>query len=203
MNPTRTALEAAVNLLTRPAAERPRYVHVVDAGINRFGLPYDVHDFAHATDTGSNLWETLTTLASFIKDPANPTAQDAVKLDLNDTMIVINTEFGRTPFKSSGNAVSAGSKGRDHWPSAFTSVLIGGPITTKAVVGSISDAANTGGVADKSYTPTDMRAALMLAMNINPFMNENFAQGSLSEPFASAASHNAAMELLRQIILGI
>lgn len=203
-NPTRAAIEVAVNLLTRPAAERPRYVHVVDSGINhRGGLPYDVHNIAHATDTGSNLWNTLTTLAGLIRDPANPTPQDPSKLDLDNTMIVLNTEFGRTPFKSNGNSPDAGSKGRDHWPSAFASVLIGGPITTKGVVGSISDAANLGGVADISYTPTDMRAALLLAMNINPFMTENFAQGSLSAPFAGAADHTAAMTQLRQTILGI
>jgi hypothetical protein len=203
-NVTRTSLEAAVNLLTRPGPERARYVHVIDNGIHtRVGFGYDVHEAAHATDTGSNLWNTLSILAGLIKDPLNPTPQDATKLDLNDTMIVINTEFGRTPFKSSGGVPNAGSLGRDHWPSAFCSVLVGGPITTKAVVGSISDAVNLGGIADISFTPTDLRAAALLAMNINPFMNENFAQGALSNAFALAANHDAAMIQLRQTILGI
>jgi hypothetical protein len=203
-NPTRTAIQAAVNLLTRASSERPRYVQVIDAGISsNFRLPYDVHNFAHATDTGSNLWNTLSTLAGLIRDPSNPTPTDSTKLDLTDTMIVINTEFGRTPYKSIGSVPDATSEGRDHWPSAFASVLIGGPITSHGVVGSISDAPDTGGVADISYTPTDMRAALLLAMNINPFENENFAQGSLSAPFATAMDHTAAMIQLRTTILGI
>jgi Protein of unknown function (DUF1501) len=118
-------------------------------------------------------------------------------------MIVINTDFGRTPFKSLGNAPNAGSLGRDHWPDAFCSVLIGGPIMTKGVVGSISDAANTGAVADVPFTPTDMRAALLLAMNINPFEPENYPQGQLSPQFAGAADHTAAMQALRTTILGV
>jgi hypothetical protein len=203
-NPTRTALEAAVFLLTQPAAQRPRYVHVVDSGIHpRGGLPYDVHSAGNATDTGSNLWNTLSTLARLIKDPANPTPQDASKLDLDKTMIVINTDFGRTPFKSINNMVTPGSLGRDHWPDAFCSVILGGPITTTGVVGSISDAANTGAVADVPFSPMDMRAALLLAMNINPFENENYPLGQLSAVFAGAVDHTAAMVALRTTILGV
>jgi hypothetical protein len=198
-NITEAALKAAVFLLTRADPQGARYVHVVDTGVNkRGGLPYDVHSVGHATDTGSNLWNTLAALTRLIKDPANPTPQDADKLDLNNTMIVINTEFGRTPFKSFGNSPSAASKGRDHWPDAFCNVMIGGPIATPKVLGSISDAAGAGGVADISYTPTDVRAAQLLAMNINPFEAENYQQGALSSPFATAADHTAAMVALRQ-----
>ena len=190
-------------LLTRSAAERPRYVQVIDSGIDRrVSLPYDVHQAGSATDTGSNLWNTLSILAGLVKDPANPTPQDANKLDLNDTMIVINCDFGRTPFKSSGGQPDPGSLGRDHWPNGFCSVLIGGPVA-KGIAGSISDAANQGGVADIPFSPTDMRAALLLAMNINPFENENYPQGALSAQFAGAPDHTAAMIALRQTILGV
>jgi hypothetical protein len=201
-NPTKTALQAAVFLLTRPAAERARYVCVVDSGIEpRVGLPYDVHQAGHAGDTGSNLWNVFQTLADLINDPLLPA--DPAKLDLSDTLIVINTEFGRTPFKSSGNAPNSGSLGRDHWPQGYVNVLIGGPITTPAVIGSISDAANTGGVADISFTATDVKAAALVAVGINPFESENYALGQLSNPFGSAATHEDAMELLRTDILGV
>lgn len=203
LNATATALKTAVYLLTRPSAQQARYVHVVDGGIVRQGLPYDVHSTRHVTDTGSNLWSTLSTLAGMIRDPANPQPNDADKLDLNETIIVINTEFGRTPFKSLGTVPNAGSLGRDHWPQAFCSVVIGGPITTAGVVGSIMDGSSTATVADIPYTPTDLRAALLLAMNIDPFETENFALGSLSAPFSTAMDHTAAMVLLRQKILGI
>ncbi len=198
-NTTEAALKAAVFLLTRPAPLGARYVQVVDSGISKLvGLPYDVHTVRNATDTGSNLWNTLSTLMSLVRDPANPTPQDADKLDLSNTLIAINTEFGRTPFKSVGNMPVAASMGRDHWPDAFCSVMIGGPITTPKVLGSISDAANLGAVADISYTPTDLRAAQLLAMNIDPFEAENYQLGALSAPFAGAANHTAGMVALRQ-----
>lgn len=202
-NPTRTSLEAAVRLLTRPAAEAARYVHVVDSGLTRAGLPYDVHAAGHATDTGSNLWNTLSNLARLIRNPANPTPDDANKLDLTTTMIHITTDFGRTPFKSLGDIPTSVSLGRDHWPQAFCSVLIGGPITTAGVVGSISDAADTGAIADISYTPTDVRAAMLVAMNIDPFEPENYALGQLSSVFSTAPNHTEAMIRLRQTILGV
>lgn len=202
-NPTRTALECAINLLTRPAAEAARYVHVVDSGLTRPGLPYDVHFAGNATDTGSNLWNTLSNLARLTRDPANPSPDDANKLDLANTMIHITMDFGRTPFKSQGDAPNAGSLGRDHWPQGFCSVLIGGPITTAGVVGSISDAVNLGGIADISYSPTDVRAAMLVAMNIDPFEPENYALGQLSSEFSTAPTHTEAMVRLRQKILGV
>jgi hypothetical protein len=199
-NVTRTALEAAVHLLTRPASQRARYVHVVDSGLTRQdGFPYDVHDAGNATDTGSNLWNTLSKLASLVRDPANPSPTDASKLDLDNTMIHITTEFGRTPFKSSGNSVNPASLGRDHWPAAFCSVLIGGPVVGPKVVGAISDA---GAVATTSYSPTDTRAAMLVAMGIDPFAPENYALGQLSAEFSNPPrTHLAAMTRLRDRIL--
>lgn len=201
-NPTRTALETAVDLLTRPPDQAPRYVHVVDSGLTRSGLPYDVHGAGHATDTGSNLFNTLSNLARLIRDPANPSPDDAGKIDLNNTMIHITTDFGRTPFKSLSGSPSAGSLGRDHWPQAFCSVLIGGPAAA-GVIGSISDAANLGAVADASYSPSDVRAAMLVAMNIDPFEPENYAQGQLSSEFSLATDHTAAMIALKQKIIGV
>jgi len=40
---------------------------------------------------------------------------------LQDTMVVLTTEFGRTP-KINGN------EGRDHYPKAFSSIMAGGGI---------------------------------------------------------------------------
>ena len=206
-NPTKTALQAAVFLLTRPAAERARYVCVVDSGIEpRVGLPYDVHLAGHPGDTGSNLWNVFNTLASLINNPADP--PDPNKLNLSDTLIVINTEFGRTPCKSEpaapplGTACDPTSVGRDHWPQAFVNVLIGGPITTRGVVGSISDAANLGAVADISFGPTDVRSAALVAAGINPFESENYALGQLSASL-TGVTHEQAMINLRQTILGV
>ncbi|HKA53463.1 MAG TPA: DUF1501 domain-containing protein [Candidatus Binatia bacterium] len=151
--------------------------------------------------TSTNLWNTPQTLADLINDPAAP--PDPNKLNLSDTLVIINTEFGRTPFKSLGGSPDVTSKGRDHWPQAYVNVLIGGPITTRGVVGSISDAADLGGVADITYSPTDVRAAALVAAGINPFESETFAVGQLSAPFGSATTHEQAMISLRTVILGV
>lgn len=207
-NPTRTALEFAAFLLTQPPAEAASSVFVLDSGLVRTFLPYDVHSNDHAGDTGSNLWNLLDALVSLIRDPANPTPEDPGKIDLDDTMIIINTEFGRTPFKSSGMAPEPLSLGRDHWPDASVAVLIGGPIPAVAaeapnrVVGSISDGADETVAADIPFSSTDMRAAALVAAGVNPFENENFALGSLTASLVGA-DHEATMVNLRQMLLGV
>lgn len=131
-NPTRTALEFAAFLLTRPPAEAASSVFVLDSGLVRTGLPYDVHSVDHAGDTGANLWNVLSALTSVIRDPANPTPDDAGKIDLDETIVVVNMEFGRTPFKSSGDSPNPASLGRDHWPDAYVTALFGGPIPSSS-----------------------------------------------------------------------
>jgi hypothetical protein len=207
-NPTRTAIEFAAFLLTRPAAEAASSVMVLDSGLVRTLLPYDVHSNDHAGDTGANLWNVLSALTSVIRDPANPTPDDADKIDLDTTLVVVNMEFGRTPFKSSGGAPSAFSMGRDHWPEAYVSAIFGGPIPSVAdgtagrVVGSISDGADPSVEADIAYSSTDLRAALLLAAGVHPFESENFALGSLTASLVGV-DHAATMANLRQTILGV
>ncbi len=48
---------------------------------------------------------------------------------LDETLIMVSTEFGRTP-KINGNA------GRDHWPKVFSVVLAGGGIKRGLICGS-------------------------------------------------------------------
>jgi len=204
-NPTKTALEFAAFLLTRPPSERASYVFVLDAGLVRTFLPYDVHTVDNATDTGTNLWNLLDALVGVINDPNGP--QDPNKISLDDTMIIINTEFGRTPFKSEGGIPNNGSEGRDHWPSAYVNVLIGGPIPTTTdsapgrVVGSIKDGTNASVEADIPYSATDVAAAALTAAGIDPFENENFALPQLTGSLVGA-NHQATMVNLRQTILG-
>ena len=200
-NPTKTALQAAAFLLTRPPAERARYVCVIDSGIEpRFGLPYDVHNIEHPGDTGSNLWNTFKTLADLINDPL--AVADPNKLNLSDTLILITTEFGRTPYKSLGGVPNPTSLGRDHWPQAYTSVLIGGPITTRGVAGSIDDGLNELAVADLGFTPTDVHAAALLAAGIDPFESENYAVGQLTGSL-QGIDHPATLNNLKATLLGL
>ena len=211
-NPTRTALEFAAFLLTRPDSEAARSVFVLDSGIERTFLPYDVHANFNAADTGTNLWNLLDSLVSVIRDPDNPSPDDANKIDLSTTMIMINTDFGRTPFKSSGGNPAPGSNGRDHWPEAYVQVLIGGPIPLEAadgvanrVVGSISDGTDPTVVADVPFTATDIAAAAQLATFTNPFAAENFALGSLTPSLIGGGAdlHHSTMINLREMIFGV
>jgi len=211
-NPTRTAIEFAAFLLTRAASDAASSVFVLDSGLERTFLPYDVHANFNAADTGTNLWNLLDSLVSVIRDPDNPSPDDANKIDLSETMIMINTDFGRTPFKSSAGNPVLGSNGRDHWPEAYVQVLIGGPIPLDAadgapnrVIGSISDGADPSVVADIPFTATDACAAALLAAGVDPFAGENFALGSLTPSLVGGGAdlHHSTMIQLRQMILGV
>jgi hypothetical protein len=213
-----SALRTAAYLLNHPdPVKRARYVGIVDGGLDNSRGAYDVHSNpvpvappamasppGQAQRTSSNLWETLSSLAQIIRAPGDP--PDPMKIDLQTTLIVIKTEFGRTPFRSFGGAVNANANGRDHWPDGYASVLIGGPIQSAGVSGSISDGTgSTGqGVAEANWNfkPQDVQAAALLAAGIDPFSDGNLAMGDLT-PSLQGASHSATMVNLRQTLLGV
>jgi hypothetical protein len=205
-----TGIRAAAYLLTRTGAQSASYVGVVDSGLLDNLLPYDVHNVFQARRTSSNLWDTLSTLASLIKDPANPSPDDPNKLDLNTTMIVIKTEFGRTPYRSNSGVVSPTSNGRDHWPEGFVNVLIGGPISTVGVVGSILDGggagdqgkAEPGAPYDFFHRAEDVQSAVLLGAGLNAFDAGNFQLGEVS-PKLQAGTHADSLIKIRQNILGV
>src|SRR5262249_32487607 len=142
--------------------------------------------------------------ADIIRQPGDP--PDPLKIDLTSTMVVIKTEFGRTPFRSNGGSPTPGSNGRDHWPDGYVAVLIGGPIVTARVARSLSHRTrNTGqGVADPgfAYAPQDVQAAALLGVGIDPFADGNLAMGDLT-PSLQGATHAATAINLRQKFLGV
>ena len=82
------------------------------------GGGYDTHtDNAH--DTARNFDNVLRSLAQVINEPGE---SDPKKLDLDDTLIILNTEFGRTPVRQDGGS------GRNHHPYGYVTAFIGGPI---------------------------------------------------------------------------
>lgn len=208
-NPTRTALDFAAFLLTRPPADAASYVFVLDSGLVRTILPYDVHSSNHAGDTAANLYNVFSGLASIIRDPNNPSPGDDMRIDLDTTMVKITTDFGRTPFKSSAISPAPNSCGRDHWPAAKCVCLIGGPIpdspdnTAGRVVGSISDDADFGAVAEVGhrYIPADSRVAALVAAGVNAFESENFALSQITGALVGV-DHVSTMVNVRQTILG-
>lgn len=78
---------------------------------------------------------------------------------LEETLVVLMGEFGRTPKL---NALG----GRDHWPRAFSVVLAGGGIVGGQVVGR-SDARGEG-PADRPVTPSDLAATIVTLLGVDP-----------------------------------
>ncbi|MDA1232712.1 MAG: DUF1501 domain-containing protein, partial [Planctomycetota bacterium] len=78
---------------------------------------------------------------------------------LDDTLVVVLTDFGRTP-KINGGA------GRDHYPSVYSVALAGGGIRGGQVYGS-SDAHGAFPKTDKCG-PADMHATIFTALGISP-----------------------------------
>ncbi len=183
---TEHGLAVATRLLTHP--ETPaRWVTSIDGGLDvaEAGLSYDTHAF-HVRDGGRNVTHAMARLAARINEPGEG---DPAKLDLDRHMVLISTEFGRTPFKE-------GEDGLDHWPDGFVQVVLGGPVgpDQAGVVGAIGE----DGVATDWVTPAEIRAALLQAQGIWPFSPEGFAVGDLRDV---TTERDAAM-LLRERIWG-
>lgn len=76
---------------------------------------------------------------------------------LDDTVVVLTTEFGRTPIVNR-------NIGRDHYPQAFTSVLAGGGFKGGYVYGKTSEGAEE--VVEKPITIPDFNATIAYALGI-------------------------------------
>lgn len=184
---TEHGLDVATSLLldpTRPA----RWVTSIDGGLRSVagGLAYDTH-VGHVEDGGRNLTHAMRRLAAHIREPGD---DDPTKLDLDRHLVLITTEFGRTPYLESGD-------GLDHWPEGFVQILLGGPVgpDQAGVVGAIGE----DGVATDWVSPAELRAALLLVQGIWPFNREAFDIGDVRG--ARDAVEAAAM--LRERVWGI
>ena len=153
-------LSAAAQLLTHPT-EPASYVCVSDIGLYEAsgGGGYDTHT-NNAADTAMNFDNMLKSLLAIINAPGE---NDPRKLSLDDTLIILNTEFGRTP-------VAQGATGRNHHPYGYVTAFIGGP-TQKGISGSIGPDGN----AQTYATPAQNRIGALLALGIWPFASEAFA----------------------------
>ena len=78
---------------------------------------------------------------------------------LDDVLLVISGEFGRTP-KINGNA------GRDHWAPLSTLALAGGGLKMGQVVGESAEKVDV--PKSRPVTPQDLMATVLSVMNIDP-----------------------------------
>ena len=76
---------------------------------------------------------------------------------LDETLIMVSTEFGRTP-KINGNA------GRDHWPKVFSVVLAGGGIKRGTIYGSSNAVASE--PEDNPIEPPDLATTIYHQLGI-------------------------------------
>ena len=186
---TTMSLALATHLLTHPTTPA-KYVCVVDGGLESAdgGGGYDTHGENSHTQS-RNLGHTLKSLMSLINTPGenNPN-----KLDLDKTMIVLTTEFGRTPY------AQGGGKGRNHWPYGYPITFIGGPV--RAASKGVFGACTADGMATAtSSTPQENRIAALMALGIWPFAQESYNVSDVP----GATTEAEAAKLVKQRQLGI
>jgi len=176
MNIPAMSLRLATHLLTHP--EYPaRHCTVVDTGLIAAdgGGGYDTHSNGPWRQA-SNFNNFLNNLLPKINN-ADLGEHDPRKIDLNKTMVILNSEFGRAPGRQ-GTGL-----GRNHWPQGFPQIYIGGPIgeAQAGIYGSIEES----GIAKTFTTPAENRIAALLALGIWPFDPVAFsgsdAQGQTQE----------------------
>jgi hypothetical protein len=145
-------------LLARRLVERGvPFVEVTLGGVTGGALGWDTH--AQNFDAVKNLSQVL--------DPACATLLEDLKDRglLDTTLVVWMGEFGRTP------QINA-SRGRDHFPTAWTTVLAGGGIKGGQVVGKTSPSGL--GIVDRPVTVPDFLATVCLALGVDP-LKENLS----------------------------
>lgn len=178
-DPVSPALRAAVGLLRAPTV---RHVTVLNTALT--DETWDSH-VDHIT-TQSRAWQaSLAALAAQVNAPGEA---DPTKLDLDRTMVVINTEFGRTPYRQA-------TAGTNHWPDGYVSVLIGGAITPDQA--GVFGAIGSDGRATHAASPAEERAAILAAMGIYPFETEAFDP---SEVQALSTGDDALAYLTREVL---
>lgn len=78
---------------------------------------------------------------------------------LDTTLVVVATEFGRTPRINQ-------MAGRDHWPAAFSIVMAGAGLKSGITVGVTDKQAAS--VVDRPITPADMASTVLSVLGIDP-----------------------------------
>ena len=191
LDETSTGMQLARHLITHPDTPA-RYVQLMDAGIftDPQGQGYDAHA-AHVLMQGPNLRHMTDKLCAIINKPGE---DDPNKLDLDKHFVLINSEFGRAPYAEFTPANPNGD-GTNHWPQGYVVVGFGAFADEErsGVVGAIGE----NSVATYGTTPTEHRAAMLLAMGVWPFTAESFAVGDIR---GVNSEIEAALKLRKEVL---
>ncbi len=182
----RAQLELATWLLALPD-DATRHVTVIDRAYEvDVATGYDTHQ-RHVEEAAQRypyFWQRL------IERINAPGEADPNKIDLDETLVVINTEFGRSPEVQVPD-------GRNHYPQAYVTLMFGGPVgpEQRGIVGAIDPA----GVATGALRPAATRAATLAALGIYPFASDAYSVGDL----ADVDSEADGVHKLHEVVLGI
>jgi hypothetical protein len=105
---------------------------------------------------------------------------------LDDTLIVVTTEHGRTP-----KLENVSGAGRGHWAQAYSTLLVGGGAARGKVVGRTDRIAGT--VLDTPISPKDILATMYHLLGIDP---ETLIRDRLGRPMPVAGEGQVRHELL-------
>ncbi len=170
--------EKAFNLMSSPAAKKAFDIHREPAEVRE---AYGMTSLGQCSLLARRLveagcrfvaienghWDTHRKNTYSLRELLCPSFDKAIPALLNDlasrglldkTLVVICTEFGRTP---KINQLA----GRDHWPNAFSIVMAGGGIRGGQVVGATDNQAAE--VTDRPVTPEDMVATILYTLGID------------------------------------
>jgi hypothetical protein len=139
-------------LLARRLVERGvPFVEVSLGQLNGIGPGWDTH---------TNNFDTVRQLSGAL-DTAWASLMEDLKANglLDSTLVVWMGEFGRTPKINGGN-------GRDHFPNAWSTVLLGGGIKGGQVIGKTGDDGTT--VEERPVSVPDFLATVCQALGIDP-----------------------------------
>jgi hypothetical protein len=171
--------QAAFNLDAEPASVRERYGRTtfgqgVLLGRRLIEAGARVVTVSDCTLAGAHVWDThsanFTTLRNQLLpklDQVFPALlQDLMDRGLlEDTVVYLGGEFGRTPKIGQVNGASASRDGRDHYPNCFPGILTGGRVRRGMVYGE-SDSRAAYPVRDP-VSIEDLAATLFSAMNLD------------------------------------
>jgi hypothetical protein len=138
---------------------------LVERGVRFVQLFHGGTGNAGAWDSHRDIKANHTRLAKQVDQPIAALIRDLKQRGmLDDTLVVIGTEFGRTP--GADFFENAPGTGRDHHPHGFTCVLAGGG-TKGGVVHGATDELGFHAVEDRHYV-TDLHATVLHQMGLDP-----------------------------------
>jgi hypothetical protein len=125
----------------------------------------------------SNAWDTHTDNFTRLKDVLLPPFDRAVSAFVDDladrglldeVLVVVTGEFGRTPRVGTPIKGGAGATptGRDHWPGVFSLLAFGAGVGRGRLLGASDHQAAY--PASPAYTPADLGASILGALGVDP-----------------------------------